>query len=325
MLLVIGIFFIIAGALCGCGVLTMPLTLVMPRPPNSPPPPRVMNIVVGGVVYALLCAAFLSIGIGSIRKRRWVRPLVIVFGWIGLCGGVFGIIVWGFSLPQMANTMRAAAAAPPGRPAPPAAIFNVIIGFMTVFFVLIYVIIPATLLWLFRPDDVKATLEHYDPHPRWTDGVPLPVLGLAVLLALGGFSALTAAAQGWFAAFGFVTSGPPARAFSIAFAAVFAIAAWLTFRRHPAGWWIAMALFILGPLAWITTLLRRDLMDVYRSMGMTEAELRPIATLRILNSPIAATGMALVALVTLAFTWHARKYFRPQELPPPQPPPAQSG
>ena len=179
-LLVVGIFFIIAGALCGCGVLTMPMALIAPRPPNSPPPPRISNILIGALVYAFLCAALLSLGIGCIRKRRWVRPLVIVFGWIGLVGGVIGMIMWGFTLPQMANAMRAAT--PPGSPAPPAGLFKIIIGFMTVFFALIYVIIPALLLWLFRPGDVQSTLDHYDPQPRWTDGVPLPVLGLAASL-----------------------------------------------------------------------------------------------------------------------------------------------
>ena len=321
MLLVVGIFFIIAGALCGCGVLTMPMALFAPRPPNSPPPPRISNIVIGAFVYAFLCAALLSLGIGCIRKRRWVRPLVIVFGWIGLIGGVIGLIIWGFTLPQMANAMRAAT--PPGSPAPPPALFNIIVGFMTVFFAFIYVIIPATLLWLFRSSDVQSTLEHYDPQPRWTDGVPLPVLALAALLALGAFWALMAMLQGWFAAFGIVIGGAPARIASIILAGVFAAAAWLTFHRRPAGWWLAMLLFLLSPLAWITTLLTRDLMDIYRSMGMTDAELSAIANVRVMNSTVMAAAVAALALASIAFTWHVRKYFMSQtlqigETPPPQ-------
>jgi hypothetical protein len=314
MLLVVGIFFIIAGVLCGCGVLTMPLALFAPRPANGPPPPRIINIVMGALMYAILCAALLSLGIGAIRKRRWVRPLVIVFGWIGLIAGVVGMIIWGFALPEMANAMRAAT--PPGSPAPPAAMLRVMVGFITIFLAFIYIIIPATLLWLFRSPDVQATLDHYDPRPRWTDGMPLPVLALVVLLALGAFWGVMATMQGWFAAFGFITSGAPARVISILLAAVFAVAAWLTFHRRPAGWWLAMVLFLLGPLAWITTLLTRDLLDIYRAMGMTEAELRPMASMRVMNSPMAAVGMAVVALITIGFTWHSRKYFQLPDLQP---------
>ena len=323
MLLVVGIFFIIAGALCGCGVLTMPMALVAPRPPNSPPPPRIANIVTGALVYAFLCAALLSLGIGCIRKRRWVRPLVMVFSCIGLVGGVIGMTMWGFTLPQMANAMRAAA--PPRTAAPPAAFFNVIIGFMTVFFAFIYVIIPATLLWLFRPSDVQSTLDHYDPQPRWTDGVPLMVLGLATLLALGALWSLMAAAQGWFAAFGIVMSGAPSRIAAILLAGAFAIAAWLAFRRRPAGWWLAMLLFILAPLAWITTLLTHDLPDIYRAMGMSDAELRAIENMRVMNSPVVAVSVSVLALATIIFTWQARKHFPPQNLQMPATPPPQSG
>jgi hypothetical protein len=321
-LLVVGIFFIIAGALCGCGVLMMPMALVAPRPPNAPPPPRVSNIVIGAIVYAGLCAAFLSLGIGCVRKRRWVRPLVIVLSWIGLIGGVLGMIMWGFALPQMPAAMRASA--PPGAPAPPAAMFNVIVAVMTVFFAFIYIIIPGTLLWLFRGSDVQATLEHYDPQPRWTDGVPLPVLGLAALLALGGFWALTATLQGVFPAFGVILTGAAARIMSMLLAAVFAIAAWLTVRRRPAGWWLAMLLFIIGPLAWVTTLLTHDLLDLYRAMGMTEQELAAMANMQVVNSTVIAISMSVVSLATIAFTWHVRKYFQPQDLSGPETPPPQS-
>ena len=312
MLLVVGILFIIAGGLCGCLMGSAPMALRAPRPAGQPPP-RAGDILVALMMYAMLCAAFLSLGIGCIRKRRWVRPLIIVFGWIGVTGGAIGMVLWAFALPQMPAAMRAAV--PPGGPAPPAALFNVIVGVMTVVFAFIYVIIPATLLWLFRGADVQATLEHYDLQSRWTDAVPIPVLGLCALLAICGLWALMSATQGWFAAFGVIMTGAAARLLSLVVAAAFAAACLLSFRRRPAGWWMAMALFVLLPLAWITTLLRHDMSDIYRSMGRGEAEVRAIESMQFMSSGMIAISAAAFSLGVLAFAWRVRRYFGEQELP----------
>jgi hypothetical protein len=321
-LLVVGILFIIAGALCGCMTLTIPLALVVPRPSNMPPQ-RVANIVVGLIVYAALCAALLTLGIGCVRKRRWVRPLIIVFAWIGLAGGVMGIVMWAFTLPNMANAMRAAV--PPGTTAPPPAFYNAMVAVMTVFFLFIYLIVPGVLLMLFRPADVQATLAHYDPTPRWTDGVPMPVLALCVLLAIGALWPLTCAVQGWFFAFGALLSGVVARVVALLVAAAFATAMLLAFRRRPAGWWVAIALFILVPLAWITTLLRHGLVEVYRASGMSDSELRAVGNMPLMSSAVMAASMGVVAIGTIAFTVAVRKYFTSHELPPAPPAEARSG
>jgi hypothetical protein len=327
MLLVVGILFIVAGGLCGCLTATMPLAVLAPRPPGQPQP-RVTDMLTGLLVYAGLCAALLTLGIGCVRKRRWVRPLIIVLGWIGLAGGVIGMITWGFALPQMGNAMRAAAAAQAGArgggggAAPPAAFFTVMIGIMTVFFAFIYVIVPAALLWLFRSGDVQRTLEHYDPQPRWTDAVPVPVLGLCALLALGGLWALASAMQGWFLAFGVIMSGAAARVAALLVAAAFATAALFAFRLRPAGWWMALALFVLLPLAWITTLLRHDLTSVYRAMGRSDAELQVLANVQVMNGPLMSLSIGAFAAGTIAFTLSTRKYFVPRDLPPAPPLPA---
>jgi len=137
------------------------------------------------------------------------------------------------------------------------------------------------------------------------------------LLAVSGYWALTSVIQGWFAAFGILLTGGPARLLALLIAGAFATAAWLSFRRRAAGWWMAMLLFVIVPLAWITTLLRRDLVDLYRAMGMTDAELRVIANMQVMNPTVAAIGVFVLAVATLAFTWHVRKHFQPQQLHPP--------
>lgn len=322
MLLVVGILFIIAGALCGCLTLMMPLALFAPPPPGAAPQ-RVSTIIVGLLVYALLCAGLVTLGVGCVRKRRWVRPLIIVFAWIGLAAGIMGMIVWGVALPSMGAAMRASL--PPGAAAPPPGFYRTMIAVMTVFFAFVYVIVPTALLLLFRPPEVQATLAHYDPNPRWTDAIPMPVLGLCVLLTIGATWPLTCAVQGWFFAFGALLSGPAARIVALLVAAVFAIAAWLAFRRRPAGWWMAMVLFTVVPLAWIVTLLRYDMMDVYRAMGMTDVELRAVGNMRMMNSPMMSATTAVIAVALIAFTLGVRKYFTSREVPPEMTAAAQSG
>jgi hypothetical protein len=321
--LVVGIFFIIAGALCGCGLLMMPMALLAPRPANAPPPPQVGDLVLGGLVYAMLCTAFLWVGIGCVRKQRWVRPIVIVLAWIALAGGVMGMLMWVFMLPRVGWAMRRSL--PPGAAPPPAAFFNIMIALITGVMVLLYLVIPAALLWLFRPPDVRATLEHYDPRPRWTDGVPLGVLGVCALLALGGIGMLLAAVQGWIAAFGIVVGGAPARLSALAVAIAFAAATWMCFQRRATGWWLAMALFILVPLAWATTLLRHDLPQVYMAMGRPEHEVRMMEDLHRRSGTWMALGTMVMSLAVAGFAWRVRNHFLSRDLQIPQTPSPQSG
>jgi len=316
---VVGILFILAGALCGCFMAMTPMALFMPQPGGAPQP-RAGDIFAGVVVYAGLCAALVTLGLGCIRKRRWTRPLILVFGWIALTVGAVGMFMWASIAPQMNAAILTAATTPPppgGGPAPPPippAFIKVMVIIITVFMVGIYLVIPAVLLFLFRPDDVRATLEHYDPQRRWTDGVPLGVLGMCALLALGALGALMAAAQGWVAAFGVVMGGAPARLSALAVAIAFAVATWLCFRRRMLGWALAMMLFVLMPLAWATTLLRRDLPQIYLAMGRPEREVRMMQGLSPHSGTWIAAGTAVAGVAVIALGFRVRKYFTSADL-----------
>ena len=314
-LLVVGILFIIGGAICGCLLAVTPMAMLAPQPTGSRQP-RLADMIAALFMYAAMCAVLLALGIGCVRKRRWVRPLVIVLGWIGLTGGVIGMVMWGFAAPQMPAAMRASV--PPGTPAPPPAFYNIMVVVMTAVFVVFYLVVPATLLWLLRPPDVQATLEHYDPAVRWSDAVPIPVLGLCALLVMGALWAVMAAVQGWFLAFGAVIIGAGARVISVVIAALFALAAVLAFRLRPAGWWMALVLFVVLPIAFVVTLLRVDMMDVYRAMGMHDDDLNVMRSVGMFSSTMMGVGIAAFAVGTVAFTVRVRRHFiRAPAVPPP--------
>jgi hypothetical protein len=306
MLQVVGILFIIGGALCGCLTAMTPMALVAPRP-SGVPPQQVGAIATAVGMYGVLCGVMLTLGIGCTRKRRWTRPVILVLGWIGLVIGVMGMLFWTAAAPQMGEAMRASR--PAGAPAMPQAFVTPMIVVTSAFMLLIYVVIPAGLLWLFRGEDVRATLEHYDPVTRWTDGVPLPVLGVSALLVFGAIWALMALAQGWFFFMGALLIGMTARVAAVVVAGSFVVAAYLAFRRTRVGWMMALALFIVLPVAWITTLLRHDMIDVYRATGMDATQLRVIEKMPAMASPMMAVSIGVTALAAIVFTIRARRYF----------------
>src|SRR4051812_28582306 len=79
-LIVFGIFALVIGAISACMGIMAPLAIMMtramPRPANMPPTdPR--SLISAVVVYGVVAAAFIACGVGSVRTRRWSRPLML--------------------------------------------------------------------------------------------------------------------------------------------------------------------------------------------------------------------------------------------------------
>src|SRR5258708_7282447 len=71
-----GIVTIIMGALSGCRGLASPLVLIVPMPPGQPRM-RAGTIVSGALLYVADATVLIWVGIGSVLRRRWVRPVVL--------------------------------------------------------------------------------------------------------------------------------------------------------------------------------------------------------------------------------------------------------
>jgi hypothetical protein len=314
MLQVVGIFFILGGLLCGCLAASVPAATMLPRPPSAPQQ-RPVDLVAALVLYAALAGGLITLGVGTIHKRRWVRPLVLIFAWLGLVGGTISTVMWTVMMPDFISAMQANLRAGAG-PKPPAMVFTAIAVGATVFYVVLGIIIPSLLIWLFKKNDVQATLEFYDATPRWTDGVPLPVLALSVLLALVGLWSLMPLVQGWFFAFGAILTGWPARVPLAVIAALSLFAAWKAYRRERIGWRIAIALFAIVPLGWIVTMLRIDIPTLYAAMGRSAQEVEIARSMRFLSPATMAISVGVMTIAAIAFTLRTRRYF---DAPPPPP------
>ena len=303
-LLVMGILLIILGVICGCITLALPLSVLAPTPPGVTPP-RVQDLIGGLAIYLFVTVAFISLGIGSIKARRWVRPIVLVFSWIWLVFGTVTFIAMCFTMKDVGRQFAATPGMSANSPGFQAGFYGVMITFMLA----TYILLPGVLIICYRGASVQATLEFYDPTPRWTDACPIPVLGLSAILALGAVWMLVAQAQGIFLLFGFVIAGLAARVVLLITAALFALAARWTYHLRQAGWTLAVAMIIVPAISAIITLLRVPLLEIYRMAGTPPAQLQILSQMRMLRSGWMALWVALSAGMTLGYAFWIRHPF----------------
>jgi CHASE2 domain-containing sensor protein len=65
------------------------------------------------IVYVALAAAFVWLGIGSIRCRRWARALILILAWAWLCVGVITVPLMAFLMPRILSAPPASGQALP--------------------------------------------------------------------------------------------------------------------------------------------------------------------------------------------------------------------
>jgi hypothetical protein len=320
MLLVVGILFIIAGAISGCLGMFVPLALLVPRS-ASMPQQSIAHIISALALYAGLAAVGIVVGIGAVRKRRWAPPLILAVSCMGLVVGVFGVITWAFRAPRFIAGMKQTMTAG-GAPAPPPGMINFIIGVMAIFMLMLYLVVPGVLIWLFKDDNVRQTVAFYDPKPRWTDRLPLAALILFLASILAAIFSLVAITQGWWPMFGAVLYGTAARVAAIVLAIGFSVAAWEILKLRMTGWWLAVVLWTLYVVSWIVTISSVDMRDVYQRAGIDTRQLQIMIDTHTLPDRWMALGSGVFLVGLNAFAVYARRQFGTSgagAVPPPKP------
>jgi hypothetical protein len=308
-LMVFGILVIIVGCLLGLMVPFMLLGQLMAGrvPGVEPTPLRLILPAIG--MYLGMAVAFIWLGIGSLRCRRWARALLLITSWIWLIGGLAGVVAVACILPQVfSGTMPGT---PPGTPPMPAAfriVFTVVmVGICSV----IYVIIPGALVFFYGSRHVKATCEARDPVPRWTDACPLPVLAISLMLGMGAaMMPLMVWTYRVVPCFGTYLSGAPAVALLLVTAVIYAYGARAAYKLNIAGWWIALVGFALWILSATVTFARIGLLPMYELMDFPKAQLDMMRQMGFLNSPWLAALMVLWWLPFLGFVVYTKKFFK---------------
>jgi hypothetical protein len=261
--------------------------------------------LMGAILYALLGAAFIAVGAGSIRKRRWVRSLMLVLAWTWLLGGLLVIAVLPGALDGVlrAGIGGASAAPPPGVMALVKWVVFAIAGFGGV-------VLPALFVWVYQDRNLLRTCEATHPSPTWTERCPIVVLGLSLGLAAFSVLALATAVRPVVPWFGRLITGWPGSWITLAGALLCAYLAWSTFKLRADGWWGSTALFVAIGVSTLWTLARVELAEFYRAMGYPERQLALLERSGAMDGRLMFWLTALTTVLTVAYMVGIRKHFR---------------
>lgn len=259
------------------------------------------SYVMGALLYGLLGAAFIRVGIGSVRKRRWARPMMLSLAWTWLLGGVCVL----FLLPGMLDAALGASVS--GAPVTDATVAGLARIVMMVGTALFGVVVPALFVWTYNDRQLRLTCEAYDPEPDWTERCPPAVLGLSVGLGACAVVAVLSALRPAVPLFGRLVTGSPGVLSLVAGAGICLWLARETYALRMRGWWLTTAfLLLIGVSTWLT-LERVAPSDLFRAMGYPEDSLA--------SSPAgfrrAAEWLtAALTVLTVVYMGAIRKHFR---------------
>ena len=263
------------------------------------PQPRLFVVV--ALMYALLGAGAAWLGIGSIRCRRWARAVTLALAWLGLVTGVVGSVFLVAIFPAMADQADAAGAEATGAMAFAMGCMLVVVGFF-------YIVLPLSFVLFYRSLHVKATCEHYDPTPRWTDPIPIPVL-IGGILLLSMVSAAFGPLMGTpLPFFGQLLTGLSAWIYAVVFGGLAAVAVWGFFRLEHWAWLAAVLLMGVSGISAYVTFSGDGFLQMYEAMGMAPeelAEMQAIGLLRVMP-PVLLVSLT----VMLGFYLWLGRYFR---------------
>lgn len=310
-LVVFGVFAIIIGAVCG---LLVPLAvlgqLLAARRLGTEFDSSAA--FTAAAIYGLLAAALITLGIGSIRARRWARALLLCLGWIGLIAGLVALPVIWLAMNNLDATLRAQ-----GQSVHASSLALIkIITLCTTF--VIYIVIPLVAVLFYSRRNVRLTCEARDPVERWTDRCPLPVLALCVVKAWSALLILLMLPTYGrvFPLYGMLAEGWPARLLWLGMVAFLAYTIRGFYRLDLRAWWIYVAGSVALWASSMVTLQRIGLAAIYRSMGLPERQIALTA-----HNPLLQGNTLLWLSLVSVVVWYAylvstRRFFRPVTNPP---------
>lgn len=232
--------------------------------------------VSGVASYAFIAAGLLTLGIGSVRMRRWARALTLVVSWYWLVTGVLITVLMTAMLPVvMRNVLRVQQPAAGQSPAISEGVMAVIITVVIVFAAVFLIVVPVAFVVFYSRRDVAETCRRRDPVERWTDRLPLPVLGACVVFAVQSLYLLTVGlTTPLFPFFGRYLTGVPGFAAFLVLALLDGFLAIAFSRQSSVGWWIAIATAPVRLASMALTYARADLMQAYSKMGFSDAQIQ---------------------------------------------------
>jgi len=295
---VLGLFCLLMAAVTVLGVAAGP---------GGPAAPDPRMMVPGILFYVLLALYYITTGIGSVRLRRWARPIVLIGSWFWLVSGVFAMAMVTTFLP----TIMAQAPKPPGTTSEVMATAE---GCMFFFLAIFYLILPGVFVSVYGSPGVRATFERRDPVARWTDRCPTPVLGLSFLLAYAALGMLFGATMPALPLFGFAVGGAASTVLCLGLAGLLGFLALAVYRLRPWAWWTALLFWLLGAASAVSFVVQGfDWQKFYGQMGLPPDQIAMIEKMGVFNFLKTPEFLGLVGAAiagSLAFLLWVKKHFR---------------
>jgi hypothetical protein len=248
-----GIIFIIIGLFLLLGALALPLALVV-SPQQSVKWQALLPLE---LIYLFAAGVCIFAGIENIRARKWVRPVGIVCGGIGLLAGIIGTIAVAVQWNQMITATLQS-----GGINTAAANVGMAIGMGVA--ALFYIVLPALVFWFYRRPDVLHTVRYFDRSPSWTDGKPLSLIAAIIVELAMAMSMPVMLMYGVFPLFTLLIHGAAASVLYLALSAAHLLAAFLLLKRRDEGIWLALGLPIFQMVSTATALARYGYDTVFR-------------------------------------------------------------
>jgi uncharacterized membrane protein len=307
---VFGVIQIILGVLVALFIPMVLLGAVMSRKMTGTAMPMGTYLMTC-LTYGALAIVLITLGIGSIRARRWAWALTLILSWFWLIIGVLATVLITAMLPSsFASGLSKAAAANPGAGGLPTGITAVILTFVIVLLAVFLVAIPLAFVLFYRRNDVETTCKGRDPVERWTDRCPLPVLAASLIFAGAAsyyfFLSFTTPLVPFF---GKYLTGVPGATGCLVLAAVDSFLAVWFFRVRLLGWWVGIVSLALRAISAAITFARGDLLQAYSRLGWKQAQLEMMSRSPVLRGHIVLWWSLVYLLVGLGYMVWIKRYF----------------
>jgi uncharacterized membrane protein len=307
---VFGVIQVILGVMAAFGIPLMLLGALMSRKVTGTAMP-IGTYMLTCLTYGIASIFLITLGVGSIRARRWGYALTLIVSWLWLIIGTLATIMITAVLPAgFADGFRKAAAANPNAGTLPAGVMAVILTIIIIVFAVFFIVLPLVFVLFYRREDVKETCRRRDPVETWTDQCPLPVLAASLIFAFAApYYMMMAVTTPLVPFFGKWLTGVPGAAGCLVLAAIDAFLAISFFRLKLVGWWVAIAALMLRMVSIALTYRRGNLLQAYSQLGWRQSQLQAMSGNPMMRGNLVLWWSVVYILVFAVYIFWTKRYF----------------